>query len=130
MKQIIIVIMFLGIVFAQSSFQEYQAKQPIFIKQTIYELVTTNTQVVEAYETNIVMNVDSTYSTVIDTIPAHIESIQNIQYHINMYDNAGRLMQSDVFNGNLLPHISQAEAIGLKNFVDKYNVVIENFFIK
>ena len=130
MKQILIALMFLGIVFAQSNFQEYQSKQPTFIKQTIYELVTTNTQIEIAYETNIVMNADSTYSTVIDTIPAHIESIQNIQYHINMYDGEGRLMQSDVFNGNMLPYITQAEAVGLKEFVDKYNVIIEDFFIK
>jgi len=51
MKQIIIALIVLTIGFSQSNFSEYQAKQPIFIKQTIYELVTTNTQVVEAYET-------------------------------------------------------------------------------
>ena len=100
MKKIIMILMLVGFVFAQSDFSNTVVKPPVLLKQLSITLINT----AELSEDGLTYNQE-----------------RGISYVIYLYDEDGTMLKP--LQGNLLPYLTQAQITGLQAFMD--NMVIK-----
>lgn len=104
MKKIIGVLIILTIVFAQSNFPAQVLKPPVIMKHLEITIGHWNEPVINE-ETGI-------------AYPDSFIITQGIKYRAYLYDEDGKLVQTNVTQGNLLPYMTNAEIQGIQAFLD------------
>ncbi len=104
MKKIAFLIILISFVFAQSNFVPLTMKPPVEMNH--FEIIIQHLQS---------RAVDSLGVVIPDSITF---TGQSIVYRAYLYDEDGKLVKTDLTQGNLLPYMSAAEIQGVQTFLD------------
>lgn len=104
MKRIMILIVLTGFLMAQNNWTAQQNKPPVIMKHLEITIDHWNEPVLDSLR---------------QVIPDSFKTTQSIKYRAYLYDEDGKLVRTDVTQGNLLPYMTGAEIQGIQAFLNK-----------